>query len=242
MNKFLIQMVFFGFMCVFLAALEGKATELKHLDGKQQSIIAISAFTANGNLERLKPALARGLDAGLTINEIKEILVQLYAYAGFPRSLNSINTFMQLLHERQKNGIQDTIGKEASPMPADMDRNHYGAETRAKLRGQSEIAAPAGFQIFAPVIDNFLKEHLFADIFYRDNIDWQSRELATISALAALSGTEGQQRYHLNAAMNMGLTADQLREFISVIDSELGKERATSSANILDSVLKTRNQ
>ncbi|KJS29540.1 MAG: hypothetical protein VR64_20520 [Desulfatitalea sp. BRH_c12] len=39
-------------------------------------------------------ALNQGLDAGLTVNEIKEILVQLYAYAGFPRSLNAIGTFM----------------------------------------------------------------------------------------------------------------------------------------------------
>ena len=46
------------------------------LNPKQQSIIAISSFTANGDLEKLKSALNEGLDAGLTVNEIKEILVQ----------------------------------------------------------------------------------------------------------------------------------------------------------------------
>lgn len=47
----------------------------------------LSALTAMGNLEQLKTALNNRLDAGLTINEIKKELVQIYAYCGFPRSL-----------------------------------------------------------------------------------------------------------------------------------------------------------
>ena len=58
------------------------------LNQRQQDIIPIAAFTAAGEINRLKPALGKGLDDGLTVNEIKEILVHLYAYAGFPRSLN----------------------------------------------------------------------------------------------------------------------------------------------------------
>jgi alkylhydroperoxidase/carboxymuconolactone decarboxylase family protein YurZ len=59
------------------------------LNVKQQSIVTISAFTAKGDLLQLQNALVDGLDAGLTVNEIKEVLVQLYAYTGFPRSLNA---------------------------------------------------------------------------------------------------------------------------------------------------------
>ena len=72
------------------------------LSTKQQSIISIAAFTANGDLDKLKTALQEGLAAGLTVNEIKEILVHLYAYAGFPRSLNGVNTFIAVMDERQK--------------------------------------------------------------------------------------------------------------------------------------------
>jgi 4-carboxymuconolactone decarboxylase len=50
-------------------------------------------------------------------NEIKEILVHLYAYTGFPRSLNGIHTFMAVLDERRAQGIEDEPGKEASPLP-----------------------------------------------------------------------------------------------------------------------------
>ena len=59
------------------------------LNAKQQAIIPVAAFTANGDIDKLKPALNAGLDAGMTVNKIKEVLVQMYAYAGFPRSLNA---------------------------------------------------------------------------------------------------------------------------------------------------------
>ena len=207
------------------------------LSAKQKSIIAIAAFTANGELEKLRTALNEGLDSGLTVNEIKEILVQMYAYAGFPRSLNGINTFMTIMDERRAKGIQDEIGKEASPVPADMNRSEYGANVRAKLAGQETIPPPSGYQLFTPVIDTFLKEHLFADIFVRGILDYQSRELATISALASMTGTSGQLQFHLGAAMNTGLTEAQLKDFIAVLEARVGKKEAEIASQTLKKVL-----
>jgi hypothetical protein len=62
----------------------------------------------------------------------------------------------------------DEMGKEAAPLPADINKDEYGAKVRATLAGQESIPLPNGYQLFAPVIDTFLKEHLFADIFARD--------------------------------------------------------------------------
>lgn len=59
---------------------------------------------------------------------------------------------------------------------------------------------------FAPAIDRFLKAHLFGDVFSRDNLDWRSREVATIAALATLTGTESQLRSHFSIGLNTGLT------------------------------------
>ena len=81
------------------------------LNVKQQSIVTISAFTAKGDLLQLQKALRDGLDAGLTVNEIKEVLVQLYAYTGFPRSLNALQTFADVLNQRKQNGIKDNWAK-----------------------------------------------------------------------------------------------------------------------------------
>lgn len=230
----------FASMFSFAAISEAQTVNTQALSPKQRSIVTISAFTANGDLEKLKTALNTGLDAGLTINEIKEILVQMYAYAGFPRSLNGINTFMAVMDERQKRGIKDEMGKEASPLPADMNKNEYGARVRAKLAGQEVIPPPGGYQLFTPVIDAFLKEHLFTDIFARDNLDYQGRELATISALASMTGTAGQLRFHLGAAMNMGLTETQMKDFISVLEARVGRKEAESAHEILSKVLGDR--
>jgi 4-carboxymuconolactone decarboxylase len=210
------------------------------LNAKQQSIIPIAAFTANGDLGKLRTALNEGLDAGLTVNEIKEILVQMYAYAGFPRSLNGLTTFMAVMDERQAKGIKDELGKEASPVPADMNKDEYGGRVRARITGRGISAPPTGYQLFAPVIDTFLKEHLFADIFARDTLDFQSRELATISALASMVGTGSQLRSHLNVSLNVGLTEAQMKDFISVLESKVGQKEAENTAEILAEVLSNR--
>ena len=212
------------------------------LNIKQQSIIPIAAFTANGDMDKLKTALQEGLAAGLTVNEIKEILVHLYAYAGFPRSLNGINTCMAVMNERQTQGIEDEIGPEASPLPTDMNKDEYGARVRARLAGWETIPPPGGYQLFAPIIDTFLKEHLFADIFARDILDFQSRELVTISALASMTGTGGQLYFHLGAAMNTGLSEAQMKDFIAVLEFRVDTKAAQNSNNILSKVLSSRAQ
>jgi len=210
---------------------------LKH---KQQSIIPIAAFTASGDLKKLETALNEGLNAGLTVNEIKEVLVHLYAYTGFPRSLNALSAFMEVMDERKTKGIEDVMGKEASPVPLDLDRDEYGAKVRAKLSGLDTVPPPAEWQLFTPVIDAFLKEHLFADLFARDVISHQDRELATIAALANMTGTEGQLGFHLGAAMNTGLTEAQMKDFISVFQIMVGNAQAESAQKILTEVLKNR--
>ena len=232
--------VLLAVMCGTAALAEAQALNPQGLSPRQQGIVTISAFTANGDMDKLKPALNQGLDAGLTVNEIKEILVQLYAYCGFPRSLNGINTFMAVMEERQKKGIQDAVGKEASPLPANMNRDEYGAKVRARLTGRDTIPPPSGYQLFAPVIDTYLKEHLFADIFARDVLDWQGREITTISALAAMSGTASQLRSHLAIAMNVGLTEAQMKDFISVLGATVGRKEAESADRVLSEVLQSR--
>lgn len=241
MKKLLTLLAAGMLLTMSLATIAGAQTmNAQTLNEKQKSLVAISAFTANGDLEKLRPALHQGLDAGLTVNEIKEVLIQLYAYTGFPRSLNGINTFMAVMDEREKSGKRDEVGKEATPMPTGFNRDQYGAETRAKIGGRPTIPPPSGYQLFAPAIDAFLKEHLFADIFYRDNLDWQSRELSTISALATIKGAEGQLRFHMGGAMNMGLTEGQMRDFVSVLEARVGKNEAANAGNILKAVLDSR--
>lgn len=212
---------------------EVRAEESKTLSSKQKSIIPIAAFTASGNLPKLEAALIKGLDAGLTVNEIKEILVHSYAYAGFPRALNGINTFSAVMNKRKEQGIIDTIGKEATPVPADFDQNAYGHKIRNELVGRDILERTSGYPVFTPIIDQFLVEHLFADIFYRDVLNHQERELVTIGILAAMPGTEPQLKAHLGVSMNVGLNKAQLEDYVVVLRQEVNADSADRAAKAL---------
>ena len=191
-------------------------------------------------MDKLDASLVRGLEAGLTVNEIKEVLVQLYAYTGFPRSLNAIHRFMDVTKRRADAGIKDEIGREPSPVPAGINKDEYGAKVRAKLGGRTEIPPPAGYQVFAPAIDTFLKEHLFCDIFIRDNLSPKHRELATIGALGAMTGTAGQLNFHLGAALNTGTTVEEMEDYFAEIERTAGAEQEKVARDVLGKILAKR--
>ncbi|MEV6927612.1 carboxymuconolactone decarboxylase family protein [Dactylosporangium sp. NPDC051485] len=207
------------------------------LTRRHQATAAIGAFTATGELPRLREALTDGLDAGLTISEIKEILIQMYAYAGFPRSLNGLGTFMALLEERRTNGSSDPTGADPTPLAAGTNILDVGTDNQTRLAG-APVTGPL-FD-FAPTIDEFLKTHLFGDIFTRDNLDWPSREVATVAALAALGGVESQLQSHLGIALNIGLTETDLRALVTVMRTRVGQAPGDRLGDILDRVLADR--
>ncbi len=192
-------------------------TAQQALSATQQALVPIAAFAAVGDMAKLNRALNQALDAGLTVSDAREVLVQLYAYTGFPRSLNALGELMKVHDERKQRGIQDAAGKEPGPLPADYDALAVGTENQTKL-----VGAPVKGALFdfAPAIDQYLKAHLFGDIFVRDNLDWKSRELATIAALAAMQGVEAQLRSHLQIGLNLGLTPAQLRQLPQVFEAQ----------------------
>lgn len=185
------------------------------LSARQQAIPLIAASVAASDMQRLNAALNRGLDAGLTVSEAREILVQLYAYTGFPRSLNALGELMKVVDARKARGIQDAPGREPSrAIPTGDALIAAGAANQTKISG-APVQGPL-FD-FAPIINQYLQAHLFGDIFERDNLDWQSRELATVGALAATPGVESQLRSHIAASLRVGLTAAQLRQLIGLL-------------------------
>ncbi|WP_414705509.1 carboxymuconolactone decarboxylase family protein [Pseudomonas sp.] len=183
---------------------------------KQLAIAPIAANAAIGDMPRLHDALNRGLDAGLSLSETKEILVQLYAYAGFPRSLNALSLLMNVVEERAARGIEDAPGREPGPVPSGYALTELGTDNQTRLVG-APVSGPL-FE-FAPAIDQFLKVHLFGDIFARDNLQWTDRELATVGALAAMAGVESQLESHLKISLNVGMTVEQLRQVAQELEA-----------------------
>ncbi len=202
------------------------------LSSQQQSIPLIAAFMATSDMPNLNTALNQGLDAGLTISETREILVQLYAYVGFPRSLNALNELMTVVQARKQRGIDDAPGREPSrAIPTGDELLAAGTANQTKISG-APVKGPV-FE-FAPVANQFLQTHLFGDIFERDNLDWQSRELATVGALAATPGVESQLRSHMAASLRVGLSAAQLHE----VSELLKKHGDAQTAERADGALK----
>lgn len=241
MHKKIKQMSVFLFTIIGLTCfhLTGKAEIMTSLTQRQQSIVGISALTAVGNWDKLNTTLHTALDNGLTVNEIKEILLQMYAYTGFPKSLNGINTLITVQQERHKLGIRDNAGPEPQLLPSETNRYAYGKSVVEKLFGPEK--GKALYAISVPATDTFLKEHLFADIFSRGILSFQDRELATVSALAALETVEPMLQAHMTGALNTGLTTEQLNGMIDMIDALLGEEPANKARAILAGISGTQS-
>ncbi len=205
----MLHKVLTTFMAGTMLFLGGNAMAENVLTLKQKSIAEAAAYSARGNQDGLKQALAKGLDNGVSMNEFKELLVQAYAYCGFPRSLNALNTLMQLEEER---GNKDNAGALPSAKPEGNSLD-YGTENQTKL-----VGGPVTGKLFefAPAIDEYLKAHLFGDIFARDNLDWQTRELATIAMLASREGVESQLNSHITIGKHNGLTDEQVAAILEI--------------------------
>ena len=210
-----------------------KAIEKRALSGREQSIVAISGLTAAGDIKKLSTELGNGLDAGLTIEETKEILVQLYAYCGFPRSLNAISTLMDVIDKRKTNGINDKQGKKTATKTGPQDKYEQGRKVLEILTKTPQSKPAPGFGEFSPRIDAFLKEHLFADIYESEVLTFQERELVTISALTAMPGVTSQLQSHVKMGINTGITDNQLVEVAQLIEKFVSRTQANSLREII---------
>lgn len=195
----------------------------KVLTSREQAIVAVASYTGKGDLEHLKAAFVRALEAGMTINEVNEVLIHAYAYCGFPRSLRAIQTFMRVVDERKANGINDKVGREASVITDSGNRYERGRDVLAEISGVSADAPKAGYALFAPVIERFLKEHLFADLFERDLLTYRERELATVSILAGVGGVEPMFKSHAAICLHLGIMPEQLSALLNIVETNLGK-------------------
>ena len=200
------------------------------MTNKDKSIVEISIFTAIGNLKELEKSVNLGLDNELTVNEIKEIMVQLYAYCGFPRSLNALGVLSNTVDERKASGKVTEVGRESTPIPSDRNSLVYGTQVQTKIVG---MEVKGGIYDFAPMADRYLKAHLFGDIFGQDILDYRTRELVTVAALASMDGVNPQLQAHIGISKNVGVTDDELNGTIEVLKAKLGNEKANNIKQFL---------
>jgi alkylhydroperoxidase/carboxymuconolactone decarboxylase family protein YurZ len=141
---------------------------------------------------------------------------------------------MAVMDDRKARGCEDETGKDPAPLPENKTSLEFGTENQTRLVGQP-VTGPM-FD-FAPAIDQYLKAHLFGDIFQRDVLTWSERELATVAGLANIKGVGSQLMAHYAIGMNNGITPDQLREFVTVLEECCGTDVANEAKACLEQVL-----
>ena len=191
---------------------EPPSTKRMELTALEVSLANIGASLARGEQDKLRSDFEAAFKEGLTLNQAKEIVGQLYAYCGFPRALNAAQTLMILAKEIAAAGEPVKEGRAPGALPEGKSLV-FGTENQTKLCG-----GPVKGELFDfhPQLDEYLKAHLFGDIFARDNLDWRTRELVTIAALSARPETEPQLKAHVAIGLKNGLTKEQAEEIVAL--------------------------
>ena len=190
-------------------------TYAQALTERQKGLAACACLMAQGNMERLEPAVRSALDNGVTVNELKEAFSHLYAYTGFPRSLNALGVLGKVLQDNPNPDWQE--GKPWT-RPAEWDDAKAAYELGKK--NQTQLSGRAFDYAFCPQDDYYLKAHLFGDIFAGDQLSHADREIVTVAALSGLEGVAPQLSAHKAGAVNMGNSQDLVDELCAWLDSE----------------------
>ncbi len=175
---------------------------------KTLQLCACAALEARGDLMRLDAAVRQALDCGVTVNELKDAFSQLYAYTGFPRSLNALGVLQRVLADRKSQSINDNEGKPFR-RPAAWDDAALALKQGTEMQTRDEGGTPWDYT-FCPQADHYMKAHLFGDIYASDQLTPAERELVTVAALSAMDGVEPQFEGHKECAVFMGNTQQQV--------------------------------
>lgn len=210
------------------------------LDLKSKEIAVVASLTAMGTAQpQLKVHINGALNTGSTINEVKEVILQMAVYSGFPSCINGMNALKEVLKERQEHGIKDELGKTATDT-TQTDRLKLGEQELSKLDSLQVGRLKNAYNDFSPELVKLTLEFGYADIFSRDNLDPKHRQIATIAALTALGNAQPQLKFHINAGLNIGLTVENVKEIMLLMSVYSGFPSAVNGTNILKEVVNER--
>lgn len=210
------------------------------LDLKSKEIAVVAALTAIGTAQpQLKVHINGALNTGSSINEIKEVILQMSVYSGFPNCINGMNALKDVLKERQKNGIKDNFGDLATNTTK-IDRLKTGENELSKLDSLQVDRLKKAYNNFSPELVRFTLEYAYGDIFSRDNLSKKHRQIATIAALTALGNARPQLKFHINSGMNIGLETKNIEDIMLLMSVYSGFPSAINGMNVLKEVVNER--
>lgn len=102
-----------------------------------------------------------------------------------------------------------------------------------------EVDGKAGAKVVDSLGDlgRYIVEFAFGDIYSREGLSLRDRELATVAALTAMGGREPQLEVHIGAALNIGLTGNEIEEAILQTVPYAGFPTAINAMNVFKKVV-----
>jgi 4-carboxymuconolactone decarboxylase len=209
---------------------QGLLTELwkrPELTPRDRSIVTLAALIARNQTIEMPAYLNIALDNSVQPREISEIITHLAFYSGWANAMSAVAVAKNVFAGRN-------IGADQLPAasPALLPLDEHAEEKRAAGVEQQ-------YGKIAPGIVQYTTDILFRDLWLRPDLAPRDRSLVTVSALIAC-GQAAQIPYHLNRAMDNGLTQTEAAEVITHLAFYAGWPNAFSALPVAKEVFEKR--
>jgi 4-carboxymuconolactone decarboxylase len=197
------------------------------LTPRDRSIVTLAALIARNQTIEMPYYFNLALDNGVKSREISEIITHLAFYSGWENAMAAAAIAKDVFADR-KIGADQLPAASPSLLPFDKE-----SETKRATNVEQQ------FGNVAPGIVQYTTDVLFRDLWLRPDLAPRDRSLATVSALIA-SGQVAQITYHLNRAMDNGLTQQQAAEAVTHLAFYVGWPNAFSALPVMRDVFEKR--
>jgi 4-carboxymuconolactone decarboxylase len=197
------------------------------LSMRDRSIVTLAALIARDQTIELPFYLALALDNAVTPREISETITHLAFYSGWENAVSAAVAAKAVFAARNI-GTDQLPAAQPKLLPLDEAAE---ADRAARIGGQYGAAFPG-------VVQN-TTDFLFRDLWLRPDLAPRDRSLVTVSALIA-TGQVAQIPYHLNRAMDNGLTQQEAAEAFSHLAFYVGWPRVFSALPVAKDVFEKR--
>jgi len=196
---------------------------------RDRSIVTIAALIARNQTSEMPYYLDLALDNGVKPREISEIITHLAFYAGWANAMSAVSIAKEVFAQRK-------IGSDQLPAasPKLLPLDEAAEADRAARVGQQ-------FGGVAPGVVQYTTDVLFRDLWLRPDLAPRDRSLVTVSALVA-SGQVAQIPYHLNRAMDNGLTQAQASEVFTQLAFYAGWPNVFSALPVAKDLFEKRTR
>jgi 4-carboxymuconolactone decarboxylase len=208
-------------------ALLGRLWRRPDLSPRDRSLVTISALTARNQAAELPTYVNLALDSGVRPGEISEVITHLAFYSGWGNAMAAVAVVKDVFAGRG-------IGADQLPAAAQRLLPLDEATEAQRAAGVAQTVRP-----IVPGLDEFTTDVLFRDLWLRPDLAPRDRSLVTVSALIA-AGQVAQIPYHLNRAMDNGLTRAQASETVTHLAFYAGWPNAFSAVPVVRGVFEGR--